>query len=103
MRGASRRSRPAGRDGDTVWWLADVTDRQFAEDELAAERARTTFLAEASNVLLASLNTDRCMRVTAQLAAQYLAEAARRHRARRAAGSCPWRTRSRAGRRRAAR
>lgn len=65
-----------GRDGDTVWWLADVTDRQFAEDELAAERARTTFLAEASNVLLASLNTDRCMRVTAQLASRHLAEAA---------------------------
>lgn len=59
-----------------MWWLADVTDRQFAEDELAAERARTTFLAEASNVLLASLNTDRCMRVTAQLASRHLAEAA---------------------------
>ncbi|MFJ8924820.1 SpoIIE family protein phosphatase [Streptomyces sp. NPDC102415] len=65
-----------GRDGDTVWWLADVTDRELAEDELAAERARTTFLAEASNVLLASLNTDRCMRVTAQLASRHLAEAA---------------------------
>ncbi|MFE4217083.1 SpoIIE family protein phosphatase [Streptomyces sp. NPDC056844] len=65
-----------GRDGGTVWWLADVTGRQLAEDELAAERARTSFLAEASNVLLASLNTDRCMRVTAQLASRHLAEAA---------------------------
>ncbi|MEU1213935.1 SpoIIE family protein phosphatase [Streptomyces sp. NPDC005791] len=64
------------RDGDVVWWLADDTDRRIAEEELAAERARTTFLTEASNVLLASLNTDRCMQVTAQLASRHLAEAA---------------------------
>ncbi|MFG2588822.1 SpoIIE family protein phosphatase [Streptomyces sp. NPDC048438] len=63
-------------NGDLVWWLADTTDRQSAEEELAAERARTTFLAEASNVLLASLNTDRCMRGTAQLASRHLADAA---------------------------
>ncbi|MFE4451307.1 SpoIIE family protein phosphatase [Streptomyces sp. NPDC056796] len=63
-------------DGDVVWWLVDDTGRWLAEEELAAERQRTAFLAEASNVLLASLNTDRCTRVTAQLASQYLAEAA---------------------------
>ncbi|MDF6020388.1 SpoIIE family protein phosphatase [Streptomyces sp. JH34] len=63
-------------DGEVVWWLADDTDRRLVEEELATERERTAFLAEASNVLLASLNTDRCMLVTAQLASRYLAEAA---------------------------
>ncbi|MFE2055457.1 SpoIIE family protein phosphatase [Streptomyces sp. NPDC059446] len=63
-------------DGDVVWWLADDTGRRSAEEELATERERTTFLAEASNTLLASLNTDRCMQVTAQLASRYLADAA---------------------------
>ncbi|HWU10883.1 MAG TPA: SpoIIE family protein phosphatase [Streptomyces sp.] len=62
--------------GDVAWWLVDDTDRRLVEEELATERERTAFLAEASNVLLASLNTDRCMQITAQLASQYLAEAA---------------------------
>ncbi|WP_079159869.1 PP2C family protein-serine/threonine phosphatase [Streptomyces griseus] len=65
-----------GLEGHVVWWLVDDTDRRLAEEQLATERQRTTFLAEASNVLLASLNADRCMRVTAQLASQHLAEAA---------------------------
>ncbi|MEU5715325.1 PP2C family protein-serine/threonine phosphatase [Streptomyces sp. NPDC020403] len=65
-----------GPEGHVVWWLVDDTDRRLAEQQLTTERQRTTFLAEASNVLLASLNTDRCMRVTAQLASQHLAEAA---------------------------
>ncbi|WP_406090679.1 SpoIIE family protein phosphatase [Streptomyces sp. NBC_01013] len=65
-----------GQDGNVVWWLVEDTDRRLAEQALAIERERTTFLSEASNVLLASLNTDRCMTVTAQLAAQYLADAA---------------------------
>ncbi|MFH8760038.1 PP2C family protein-serine/threonine phosphatase [Streptomyces atroolivaceus] len=63
-------------DGDVAWWLVDDTGRLLVEEELATERERTAFLAEASNVLLASLNTDRCMQVTAQLASQHLAEAA---------------------------
>ncbi|GAA2986033.1 SpoIIE family protein phosphatase [Streptomyces fulvorobeus] len=63
-------------DGSVVWWLIDDTDRRLAEEALATERERTTFLAEASNVLLASLNTDRCMATTAQLAAEYLADVA---------------------------
>ncbi|MEU1122747.1 PP2C family protein-serine/threonine phosphatase [Streptomyces sp. NPDC005899] len=63
-------------DGDLVWWLVDDTARHLLEEELATERERTAFLAEASNVLLSSLNTDRCMRVTVQLASQHLAEAA---------------------------
>ncbi|WP_243722479.1 SpoIIE family protein phosphatase [Actinomadura sp. 7K507] len=49
----------------TIWWLVDVTERE-----------RTTFLAEASGELLASLNLERCMEVTARLAARHLAEAA---------------------------
>ncbi|WP_406390379.1 SpoIIE family protein phosphatase [Streptomyces sp. NBC_00887] len=70
-------ARPAwGQDGNVVWWLVDDTDRRLAEEALTAERERTAFLAEASNVLLASLNTDRCMRATARLAAEYLADVA---------------------------
>ncbi|MFD4689624.1 PP2C family protein-serine/threonine phosphatase [Streptomyces sp. NPDC058463] len=65
-----------GQDGNVVWWLVDDTGRRLAEEALAAERERTMFLAEASNVLLASLNTDRCMRATARLAAEYLADVA---------------------------
>ncbi|MGW1208358.1 SpoIIE family protein phosphatase [Streptomyces sp. NPDC002499] len=63
-------------DGSVVWWLVDDTERRLAEEALATERERTRFLAEASNVLLASLNTGRCMAATAQLAAEYLADVA---------------------------
>ncbi|MEU9414428.1 PP2C family protein-serine/threonine phosphatase [Streptomyces sp. NPDC051000] len=65
-----------GRDELVVWWLVDDTDRRRAEEALATERERTRFLAEASNILLASLNSDRCMLATARLAAQYLADVA---------------------------
>ncbi|MFD0686241.1 PP2C family protein-serine/threonine phosphatase [Actinomadura fibrosa] len=64
----------------TVWWLFDVTDRQRLTreltSELATERERTAFLAEASTRLLASLNLERCMEATAGLAARHLADAA---------------------------
>ncbi|MES9536509.1 MULTISPECIES: PP2C family protein-serine/threonine phosphatase [unclassified Actinomadura] len=60
----------------TVWWLFDVTAHRRLERELADERERTAFLAEASSQLLASLNLERCMEVTVQLAARYLADAA---------------------------
>ena len=63
-------------DGSVVWWLVDDSDRQLAEEALVTERERTRFLAEASNVLLASLNTDRCMAATAELAGQHLADVA---------------------------
>ncbi|GAA5610918.1 hypothetical protein Spla01_02064 [Streptomyces platensis] len=59
-----------------VWWLVDDTARRAAEDALRAERERTGFLAQASTELLASLNVDRCMDVTARLATRYLADAA---------------------------
>ncbi|QXJ22241.1 serine/threonine-protein phosphatase [Actinomadura graeca] len=66
---------PAG-PGGTVWWLFDVTENRRLGRELAAERERTAFLAEASGQLLASLNLERCMEVTVRLAARHLADAA---------------------------
>ncbi|MFB6850913.1 PP2C family protein-serine/threonine phosphatase [Streptomyces sp. NPDC056341] len=63
-------------NGDTVWWLVDDTDHRRAREALRVERERTAFLAEASNVLLSSLNVDRCMDATADLAVKHLADAA---------------------------
>ncbi|MER5387136.1 GAF domain-containing SpoIIE family protein phosphatase [Streptomyces sp. NPDC002688] len=63
-------------DGDVIWWLVDDTDRRLAEDALRTERERTAFLAGASSALLSSLNVERCMEVTARLAAEHLADAA---------------------------
>src|SRR6476469_345887 len=63
---------PVRHGADVAWWLVDTT----AEEELRLERRRTDFLATASSALLASLNPDRCMEMTAQLAATYLADAA---------------------------
>lgn len=56
-----------------VWWLVDVTERQHEVDSL---REWATFLAEASSELLPSLNLDRCLEVTACLAARRLADVA---------------------------
>ncbi|WP_327300033.1 PP2C family protein-serine/threonine phosphatase [Streptomyces goshikiensis] len=66
----------AADDGDVVWWLVDDTDLRQAREELRVERERTAFLAQASHTLLSSLNLDRCMEVTGQLAAGHLADAA---------------------------
>ncbi|MBB6416542.1 hypothetical protein HDC93_002125 [Streptomyces sp. AK010] len=63
-------------DGRTVWWLMEETAYRSAVGELEAERARTRFLTEASGALLASLNLERCMEVTARLATEHLADAA---------------------------
>ncbi|MET7386167.1 PP2C family protein-serine/threonine phosphatase [Streptomyces sp. NPDC005529] len=63
-------------DGSVAWWLTDDTDHQLAREALETERDRTAFLTEASNTLLSSLNLQRCMDVTAQLAAGHLADAA---------------------------
>ncbi|MFR0357526.1 PP2C family protein-serine/threonine phosphatase [Streptomyces sediminimaris] len=63
-------------DGTVVWWLVDDTDRRLAREALSAERERTAFLTEASSTLQSSLNLRRCMEVTAQLAAERLADAA---------------------------
>ncbi|MGW5053654.1 SpoIIE family protein phosphatase [Actinokineospora sp. NPDC004072] len=62
--------------GEVVWWLDEDTDLRLAEAALSVERERTAFLVEASNVLLSSLNLDRCMRATVELAARRLADAA---------------------------
>ncbi|MCK2216492.1 serine/threonine-protein phosphatase [Actinomadura sp. ATCC 31491] len=73
---ATFEARPA-RDGDLVaWWLSDVTDLERATRALRVERERTAFLDTASSELLSSLNLDRCMEVTARLAARHLADAA---------------------------
>ena len=63
-------------DGDVVWWLVDDTHHRLTREALRTERDRTAFLTEASNTLLSSLNLQRCMEVTAQLAAEHLADAA---------------------------
>ncbi|MFD3549900.1 PP2C family protein-serine/threonine phosphatase [Streptomyces sp. NPDC058655] len=63
-------------DGTVVWWLVDDTDHRLAREALRMERERTAFLTHASNLLLFSLNPDRCMDVTAQMAAEHLADAA---------------------------
>ncbi|MFD3513790.1 PP2C family protein-serine/threonine phosphatase [Streptomyces sp. NPDC058657] len=68
---------PSSRDDGTVaWWLVDDTDHQLAREALRMERERTAFLAKASSTLLSSLNLERCMDVTAQMAAENLADAA---------------------------
>ncbi|MFE4860507.1 PP2C family protein-serine/threonine phosphatase [Streptomyces sp. NPDC056670] len=62
--------------GTVLWWLVDTTDHRLAEEALRKERERTAFLGRASNLLLSSLNLDRCTHVTAQMAAEHLADAA---------------------------
>lgn len=65
-----------GANGTVSWWLVDDSDLRLARDQLAGERNRSRVLQEASSELLASLNVDRCMEVTALLAAEHLADAA---------------------------
>ncbi|MFI7382856.1 PP2C family protein-serine/threonine phosphatase [Streptomyces sp. NPDC049813] len=65
-----------GSDGAVSWWLVDDGDLRSAHDELENERTRSRVLQEISSELLASLNADRCMEVTARMAAQHLADAA---------------------------
>lgn len=64
--------------GEVAWSLIEGTARllQEAQQALARERERTAFLVEASSVLMASLNLDRCREVTVQMAARHLADAA---------------------------
>lgn len=59
-----------------AWYLRDVTAEAARADALRAERERTQFLVEAGRRLSASLNTRRCARATAELAAGLLADAA---------------------------
>ncbi|MBB2989197.1 serine phosphatase RsbU (regulator of sigma subunit) [Mycolicibacterium iranicum] len=65
-------------DGEVAWWLTDGSDRTVRDTQQALnlERERAAFLDEASAMLMASLNIDRCMEATVQLAARHLADAA---------------------------
>ncbi|NIH83173.1 PP2C family protein-serine/threonine phosphatase [Amycolatopsis granulosa] len=70
-------ARPVPRPGGAVtWWLAETGDLRRAREALRLERKRTTFLSNASNALLGSLNVQRIMEVAADLAAGHLADAA---------------------------
>ena len=62
--------------GAVTWWLVDDTDARSAREALTTERERTALLSEVSTALLTSLNPERCMQVTARLAADHLADAA---------------------------
>ncbi|MFI9012309.1 PP2C family protein-serine/threonine phosphatase [Actinosynnema sp. NPDC053489] len=63
-------------DGSVTWWLVDDTDVRLAREALRVEQERTAVLGEVSSALLTSLNPERCMRITAELAAGHLADAA---------------------------
>ncbi|MEU9033010.1 PP2C family protein-serine/threonine phosphatase [Streptomyces sp. NPDC048383] len=65
-----------GSDETVAWWLVDDTDHRLAREALRMERERTAFLTESSNLFLSSLNLERCMDVTAQMASEHLADAA---------------------------
>ncbi|MFE9251406.1 PP2C family protein-serine/threonine phosphatase [Streptomyces sp. NPDC007088] len=72
----SFQARPVRRGQDVVWWLMEETGRRSAEEALAQERERAAFLSQASTALLSSLNAERCVEVTATLAARHLGDAA---------------------------
>ncbi|MFJ3174196.1 PP2C family protein-serine/threonine phosphatase [Streptomyces roseus] len=75
--GESYEAHPTVRDdGTVVWWLVDDTDHRLAREALRTAEERTAFLVRSSNLLLSSLNLDRCMDATAHLAAEHLADAA---------------------------
>ncbi|BBX19593.1 serine/threonine protein phosphatase [Mycolicibacterium duvalii] len=65
-------------DGDVAWWLIEDTAPAVREmrTALAREQERAAFLDEASAVLMASLNVDRCMEATVRMAARHIADAA---------------------------
>ncbi|MER6678167.1 SpoIIE family protein phosphatase [Streptomyces sp. NPDC000983] len=63
-------------DGAVMWWLMEDTDLRLAERALEGARARSEVLTEISSALLSSLNVERCLEVTARMAADHLADAA---------------------------
>ncbi|SDK43938.1 PP2C family protein-serine/threonine phosphatase [Streptomyces indicus] len=63
------------RRGALLWWLVDDGEARSLRTRLDSERARSRLLQQVSSELLASLNVDRCMEVTARLAAEHLADA----------------------------
>ncbi|MGD9990223.1 SpoIIE family protein phosphatase [Pseudonocardia sp.] len=68
-------ARPTG-DGTVTWWLLDVTELREARAALHTEQGRAAFLSEVSSRLLGSLNVQRCMEITAELATSHLCDAA---------------------------
>lgn len=64
--------------GEVAWSLVEDTGQVLrdAQHALTREHERAAFLLEASSVLMASLNIDRCREATVQLAARDLADAA---------------------------
>lgn len=64
--------------GEVAWSLVEDTGQLLreAQEALAREQERTAILLEASSVLTALLNVDRCREATVQLAARHLADAA---------------------------
>ncbi|MGV0714234.1 GAF domain-containing SpoIIE family protein phosphatase [Mycolicibacterium sp. XJ662] len=79
VNGREFKATPTELSGDEIaWWLVEDTDRslQRAREALALERERAAFLDDASAVLMASLNVDRCMATTVQMGARHLADAA---------------------------
>jgi serine phosphatase RsbU (regulator of sigma subunit) len=64
--------------GEVAWSLVEDTGQVLrdAQQALTREHERAAFLLEASSVLMASLNIDRCREATVQLAARDLADAA---------------------------
>ncbi|MYW70091.1 SpoIIE family protein phosphatase [Streptomyces sp. SID8379] len=65
----------AGPAGCVTWWLVDDGDLRFVQAQLDSERAQIRALQEISSELLSSLNVERCMEVTASMAARHLADA----------------------------
>ncbi|WP_143162617.1 PAS domain-containing protein, partial [Couchioplanes caeruleus] len=61
------RRRPLDED-HYAWYVRDCTDEMRRAEEFRAERARTSFLAEAGRRLSASLHQRRCLRTTVDLA-----------------------------------
>lgn len=64
--------------GEVAWSLVEDSGQVLREAQhaLAREQERAEFLLEASSVLMASLNIDRCREATVQMAARHLADAA---------------------------
>jgi serine phosphatase RsbU (regulator of sigma subunit) len=73
--GRSFAAHPVGHEGRAVtWWLVEDTEVRSAQEALRVARDRTALLGEVSTALLSVLNPQRCMQVTAQLAAKHLAD-----------------------------
>lgn len=67
---------PEPRDGDTTWYLRDVTGEQARTDTLLAAQERAAFLAEAGRALHGVLHLDRTARRVVALAVPRLAAGA---------------------------